>query len=190
VTCGLTENIHIADNKNRITFGDRKTRAYISYSETLHDGLQEIAEHCGPIDGCRTPEQIAVRPLPPITPRGKPVAWVDALALSATLSDKKQQVAQDFIKFAISWEAYALVLNPKGSATPRYLLPALAVANHPSELTPPLYHDFLQDFGSRVIVTAEGRHGALQKHAVALNCQLPSVSAKSAGTQCGAVRAE
>src|SRR5262245_28389827 len=123
-------------------FARGQARAYIGYSETLHDGLQEVRQNCRPTDGCRTPEQIAVRTLPPITPQGRPVGWVDALAVSAKLKGKKRQLAQEFIEFATSWDAYALVLNPQGSVAPRYLLPALAASPDQSVLKPPLYPDF------------------------------------------------
>src|SRR5262249_27891918 len=132
----------------------------------------EVRQNCRPTDGCRTPEQIAVRTLPPITPQGRPVGWVDALAVSAKLKGKKRQLAQEFIEFATSWDAYALVLNPQGSVAPRYLLPALAASPDQSVLKPPLYPDFFEAFGARLVFTAEGLHGRLHDHAEALASQL------------------
>jgi len=153
-------------------FARGKVRAYIGYSETIHYGLQEIADTCGPSDGCRTPEQIAVRAVPPITPLGRPVGWVDALAISSELTEKKRHLAEEFIEFLTSWEAYALVLNPEWPAAPRYLLPAVVLSSHQSVLKSPLYQDFATAFGSRIILTADDTNTTLRGHGKALDCQL------------------
>jgi len=163
-----SEELHHRPGAHARLFARGQARAYIGYSETLHDGLQEIQQNCRPDDGCRTPDQIAVRALPTITPHGRPVGWVDALAVSAKLKDEKRQLAQEFVEFATSWDAYALVLNPPGAAAPRYLLPALAVSHAQPGLEPPLYTDFFEAFGARLIVTAEGLRGRLHEHAKAL----------------------
>jgi hypothetical protein len=122
--------------------------------------------------GRETASQIAVRAVPPITPQGRPVGWVDALAISSTLTEKKRHVAEEFIEFLTSWDAYALVLNPEWPAAPRYLLPAVVLSSQQSVLKPPLYQDFSTAFGSRIILSADDINETLRGYGKALDCQL------------------
>ena len=92
-----------------------------------------------------------------------------------------RQLAQEFVEFATSWHAYALVLNPSGAAAPRYLLPAVAISHAQPGLEPPLYTDFFQAFGARLIVTAAGLRGRLHKHARALARRLAPARRSPAG---------
>ncbi len=151
-----------------------KARAYIGYSETLHYALQEIFDNCGPTDGCRTAEQISVRALPLLSPQGKPVGWIDALAISAKVTGKKRQLAEAFIQFATSWETYEKVLTPAWPAAPRYLLPPYVLDGHKFSLAPSLYPPLSKAFGSRLFLTAEKVNTTLRARGEALDCQLPS----------------
>lgn len=154
-------------------FARGRARAYIGYSETLHYALQEIADSCGVTDGCRRADEIAVRALPMLSPQGKPVGWVDGFGISATLTGRKKDLAREFIKFATSWQAYQLILNPEWPAAPRYLLPALRLSTAKPELDPPLYPALFAAFGTRLILTAEGLNKTLRDHGTALDCALP-----------------
>jgi thiamine pyridinylase len=154
-------------------FARGRARAYIGYSETLHYVLEEIADSCGPTDGCRTAGEIAVRALPLLAPQGKPVGWVDAFGISTTLTGRKKSLALEFIDFATSWQAYQLILNPEWPAAPRYLLPALRLSAAKPELDPPLYPALFAAFGVRLMVTAESLNDLLRSRGKALDCQLP-----------------
>ncbi len=169
-----SEDLHNRTGYYARMFARGKVRAYIGYSETIHYGLQEISDNCGPTDGCRTPDQIAVRALPPRSPQGRSVGWTDALAISANLTDKKRQLAEDFIKLATSWDSYVMVLNPDWPAAPRYLLPPYIADSQKPALDPPLYQAFYKAFGSRVILTADGLNKALRDRGKVLDCQLAS----------------
>lgn len=154
-------------------FARGKARAYIGYSESLYNALQEIAANCTAADGCRTPDQIAVRALPTVTPQGKQVGWTDGLAIAANLTEKKKALAIEFIEFATSWKAYQLVLNPDGYSPPKYLLPALVPLTPKPELDPSLYPAFYKAFGSRIIPTAKGLNKSLRDRGGQLDCALP-----------------
>ena len=154
-------------------FARGKARAYLGYSETLHYALQEIADSCGPTDGCRTVGEIAVRALPLLAPHGKPVGWVDAFGISATLTGRKKSLALEFIEFATSWQAYQLILNPEWPAAPRYLLPALRLSTAKPELDPPLYPALFAAFGARLILTGDKLNDTLRDRGKALDCRLP-----------------
>lgn len=153
-------------------FARGRARAYIGYSETLHYALQEIADSCGPTDGCRTPAEIAVRSLPLLAPQGKSVGWVDGFGVSSALTGRKKSLALEFIEFATSWQAYQLVLNPEWPAAPRYLLPALRLSATNPELNPLLYKALVSAFGSRLILTADGLNKVLRDRGKALDCAL------------------
>lgn len=168
-----SEALHDQAGSYAKLFVHRKARAYIGYSETLHSALQEIADDCMPTDGCRFPEQIAVRALPTGTSQGRQIGWVDALSLSSRLSERKKQLALSFIEFATSWEGYRLVLNPEWPSAPRYLLPAVSWIDSEAKLQPPLYPELARAFGSRAIMTADGLNDLLRKHGKSLECALP-----------------
>lgn len=137
----------------------------------LHYGLQDAIDNCRDGDKCLTEDDIAVRRLPPFgetTATG--VGWVDALALDATLSGRKRDVAKEFIRFAVSFDAYRQILSPKWMKAPRYLLPArgdLKVEN--ADLYPALF----EAFSGRRTGTVRGLNDKLRKIGSKLDCSLP-----------------
>jgi hypothetical protein len=153
-------------------FAHRKARAYIGYSETLHSALQEVQDDCMPYEQCRTEDRIAVRALPPITPGGQLVGWVDALTIHAGLADSKAALAREFIDFVTSWKAYQSILNPDWPDAPCYLLPAVEVPDG-APLKPVLYPALTAAFGSRLIATAPHLNDDLRARGKKLNCILP-----------------
>lgn len=154
-------------------FARGQVRIYIGYSETMHYALREVAENCGPTSGCLTETQVGVRQLPLGVPQGRPVGWVDGLAISANLSGPKRQLAEKFIELATSWRGYQLVLNPDNGQPPRYLLPALAWRVSDAGLTGRLYEAFDHAFGPRLFLTARGLYTALRDSGKRLDCELP-----------------
>ena len=154
-------------------FAHKKARAYIGYSESIHYALREINDNCGPIDGCLSEREIAVRALPPMIPQGRQVGWVDALAISANLTEEKAKLALEFIQLVTSKEGYGVVLEPAWPEPPRYLLPAVMPESIGLNLSPALYPNFYSAFGSRILLTAKDLNNTLRSRAAALECMLP-----------------
>ncbi len=148
--------------------------AYIGYSETMYYALQESINNCRAGSGCLARDAIAVRRLPQLKTGGsnEGLGWVDGLAISATLTDAKKDVALKFIEFATSAEAYKLVLEPRWMEAPRYLLPARAGVQIDPK-TAPLYADFVPAHAGRKTGTLAGLNQHLRALSKKLNCQLP-----------------
>jgi len=100
--------------------------AYVGYSETLHYAIDQRVNDCGPSASCLKAEDIKVRRLPTMLPGRERVGlrWVDGLALAANLPEEKQALALEFIRDAVSDEAYRMAFEPRWPYVPRYLLPA------------------------------------------------------------------
>lgn len=148
-----------------------EAQAYIGYSESLHYGLQETVENCGPGTTCLSAAEIAVRRLPSV--KGSPsegIGWVDGLALSKDTTGATRDVALKFIKFATSPEGYSAVLQPIWMEPPRYLLPA-RTGMQPADA--PLYPDLLAAHAGRKTGTKAGLNNSLRALAKNLNCALP-----------------
>ncbi len=146
--------------------------AYIGYSESLHYGLQEAIDNCHAGTGCLSPDEIAVRRLPPLVASSTSdgVGWVDGLAIAAGLHDAKKRVALDFLAFATSADAYQLIVKPGWMEAPRYLLPARVGIDLSAG---PLYSDFYVAHKGRKTGTSEGLNAHLRALSSKVNCALP-----------------
>jgi thiamine pyridinylase len=149
-----------------------EAHGYIGYSESLHYGLQEAIDNCGPGTSCISPDEIAVRRLPSIKAgqAANGIGWVDGLAISAALPAFKKEAAQKFIAFATSAEGYNAVLQPLWMEAPRYLLPARTGLKFDDA---PLYPAFLAAHAGRHTGTQPDLNKHLQDLSGNLNCVLP-----------------
>jgi thiamine pyridinylase len=147
--------------------------AYVGYSESIHDGLQDAMEDC--LDSkCLTSGDIEVRPLPAFGPKDADgrLGWVDGLAIDAKLDQSKKDLALTFIRFLVSNEAYMMVLEPESNyEAPRYLLPARTDLKIDQA---PLYDQFLAAEGVRKTGKDLGLNNALRAMGKRLDSALPS----------------
>lgn len=146
--------------------------AYIGYSESLHYGLRELLENCAPGSGCLRENNIAVRRLPSARPDANAIGigWVDGLAIDASLSGVKKDLALAFIKFATETKTYQKLLTPELPYSSRYLLAARPIGPVNGAM---LYDDFYSARG-RATVTTIGLIERLRKMAkTQVNCELP-----------------
>ena len=144
-------------------------RAYIGYSESLHDALTEYANVCTASSGCVSPDDIAIRRLPQ-APGRSAIGWVDVLAVDKRLTSRKLGLAHKWIDYVTSSDAYRAVLNGK-EAPPRYLLPAVQLSKEIEGA--PRYPDFFREFGDRVTLSGAGIGAKLAPRSCTLNCALP-----------------
>jgi thiamine pyridinylase len=153
-------------------FARGRAATYVGYSETLHHALSEIIEDCTPTSGCLRAEEIAVRPLPPIEVEGAGMAlgWVDGLALDAGLEGEKKVLALEFVEFAVSEEAYGLVLGAEWGTAPRYLLPARRLRG---DEFAPLYPALYDAHRDRATATIPGLNERLRAIGENIDCLLP-----------------
>jgi thiamine pyridinylase len=145
---------------------------YIGYSETIYYGLREVADNCLPTSGCMSEDEIAVRALPRFDAEKAEtgVGWVDALAIDATLSGPKKDLALKFIRRVVSDDSYAAMLAPEWPYASRYLLPARTSVQIPNA---PLYSELLKAHAGRGTGTAPRLNQALRDVAQTVTCALP-----------------
>jgi thiamine pyridinylase len=105
-------------------FARRNARAYVYYSEGLHDVLAESALKCSPQDNCPRDSDIAVNPLPLDKKGTTPMVWVDSFAVSSTCTGECLRYAIDFIKYATAERTVLSALLGDTTGVPRYLMPA------------------------------------------------------------------
>jgi thiamine pyridinylase len=141
-----------------------KSIAYVGYSETLHYAIHELKNDCGPGTNCLKAEDIKVRALPSIaeSSANSSLGWVEGLAISSDLSAEKRALAMDFIRFAVSNEAYEQALKPAWPYVPRYLIPARQRIVYENA---PLYADLYAMFGERFTGSSLGLNTKLREFA-------------------------
>jgi thiamine pyridinylase len=167
-----SKNLHERTGFYARAFARGQAGAYIGYSESLHYALQEILDDCQPSSGCASADEIAVRKLPSLA-NGSPsdgIGWVDGLAVAEGLPEAKKKTALDFLAFAVSADAYKLILRPGWMEAPRYLLPA------PIDIDlsdGPLYPDLFLAQKRRKTGTSAGLNEHLRALSSKLNCALP-----------------
>jgi thiamine pyridinylase len=168
-----SSQLHGRDGYYARAFVRGEGRVYLGYSETIHYGLQDALENCRPGSPCLTEAEIAVRQLPGLAPQSTGerdgVGWVDGLAIGAGLSGAKKEIAQKFIAYATSPEAYRAVLKPRSGEAPRYLLPA----RQGLALTPSLYKGMLEGVASRHTAALPDLEPQLKDIGAKVNCALP-----------------
>jgi len=173
-------------------FAHRKARAIISYSEGLHDVLDEFVHGVGlhepavgqiykydPSVGDFVPfsaddiEAIAA----PVADTGeKMLGWVDAMCIRKGLAPETYAAALDFIRFYTSEDFNRELLIPASGDAPRYLLPArIELYTDPKILVmAPLYPRFLEIMKEAVSVTGPHLNDNLRKVGGQIDSQLPS----------------
>jgi thiamine pyridinylase len=146
--------------------------AFIGYSEAIHYGLREASDDCLSTSGCLSETDIAVRALPSMSDtRPEPgIGWVDSLAIDASLSGRKKDMALKFIQRALSDDVYLSILSPEWPYRSRYLLPARRGVQVPDA---PLYLSFLAAHNGRRTGTLPGLNKRLRAVAQSFDCQLP-----------------
>lgn len=149
-------------------FARKVAEAYVGYSESLHATLSELMQSCAGTGGCVEVSEVAIRALPPARGRAAPVGWVDGLGIRAGIAPIQRELAQKFIAFAVSWEAYESVLTPPWGHAPRYLLPARSGWDR---LEPALYPALEEAFGDRQFYSHG--HSALRDKGGQLDKLLP-----------------
>ncbi|MGA8475002.1 MAG: hypothetical protein WB681_08045 [Candidatus Cybelea sp.] len=105
-------------------FARRNARAYVYYSEGLHDVLAESTLKCSPQENCLRDSDIAVNPLPLDEKGTTPMVWVDSFAISSTCTGDCLSHAIDFIKYATAERTVLAALLGDSAGVPRYLMPA------------------------------------------------------------------
>lgn len=117
-------------------------------------------------------DEIAVRALPRFDADKAEtgVGWVDALAIDATLSGPKKDLALKFIRRVVSDDSYAAMLAPEWPYASRYLLPARTSVQIPNA---PLYSELLKAHAGRGTGTAPRLNQALRDVAQTVTCALP-----------------
>jgi thiamine pyridinylase len=107
-------------------FAHNNARAYVGYSEGIHDVLAESALKCLPSDQCLKDSDIAVSPLPLDERSAMPMVWVDSFAIASSCTGRCLSHAIAFIKYAAAKETVLRALLSDSRGTPRYLMPARA----------------------------------------------------------------
>ncbi len=145
---------------------------YIGYSESINYGLHEVVDNCLPTSGCIAEKDIAVRALPRFDPASNQagIGWVDALAIDATLTGTKKDLALKFVRKVVSEEVYQSILQPEWPYRSRYLLPA---RRNLSISDAPLYAQFFAAHRGRETGTRVGLNGKLRETADKVDCALP-----------------
>jgi len=157
-------------------FARRAGGAYVGYSETTHDVLDETAISCRNEDRCVTAPEIRVAAFPFQDGRLRPAVWVDMFGIDAKVHGRTLADAEDFIAYAVSQAAYRSLLVPEPGASPRYLLPSTEQAfNDPQILqAAPLYPSFRAIMEQGVVVTVPHLNADLHDVATAIDADLPA----------------
>ncbi len=152
-------------------FIDKKARAYIGYSESLHYALKYQENYCQNTGDCLKFEEIAVRNLPKVSGQVEDshLGWVDALAIRKDLFGVKRELAESFIRFMVSERAYDMILKPEEGRTRPYLLPARRM-NAVDEI--PLYPELYKAQSGRKSGTLPKLNEKLRALGAKLDCVL------------------
>ncbi|HEY3899595.1 MAG TPA: extracellular solute-binding protein [Chthoniobacter sp.] len=173
-------------------FSHRKTRAIISYSEGLHDVLDEYLHgaavkepavgHIYDYDATQgvyvpaSANDIDAIGAPLGDSGEKMLGWVDALCVRKGLDAQATSDALEFIRFYTSEEFNRKLLVPAPGDAPRYLLPARESLYNDAAVTAcaPLYPTFLEIMKAAVSVTAPNLNANLRAIGKSINKDLPS----------------
>ncbi len=150
-------------------------KAFVGYSEMIHEVLDETAASCRKEDHCVTASEIHVAPLPLQDNAVRPMVWVDMFGIDVGAHGKTLTDAEAFIRYAVSLPAYRALLIPATGAPPRYLLPATQGAlNDPDILAAaPLFRDLKAIVDKGEAIRAPNLTARLHEVALTIDADLP-----------------
>jgi thiamine pyridinylase len=159
-------------------FAQQKARAYLGYSEGLHDVLAESAQ-CDASSQCLGDSQIDVSGFPSDDNGRHQISWVDSYVLDADCNQTCTTDAVAFVKYMNSDEVYKTILLHTGPA-PAYLLPAKAALYQDPEVVgrAHLYPKLKSLIESAYAPSDVDLNGELRKRGTEIDGQLPNNTAK------------
>jgi thiamine pyridinylase len=148
--------------------------AFFGYSEMTHEALEESAA-CRAAEHCVGGADIRVAAFPFWDGKLLPPVFVDMFGIDARAHGQTLVDAQDFIRYAVSLEAYRALLIPATGDIPRYLLPASEAAFDDPQIlaAAPLYPKFRAIVDKGVVMTAPHLNTHLHEVAARIDAALP-----------------
>lgn len=159
-------------------FARRAGDAFVGYSEMMHEVLDETAQSCRLEDRCVTADQLRVAAVPFADGRIRPAVWVDMFGIDTHVHGATLTDAEEFIRYAVSIDAYRQLLIPQAGDAPRYLLPASRTAySDPGILAAaPLYPALRAIVETGMVVRMTGLTARLHDVAAQIDTALSSPS--------------